>query len=29
MQPLGTAFINAVKMIVIPIVFCAVTLGAM
>jgi len=29
MQPLGTAFINAVKMIVIPIVFSAVTLGAM
>jgi DAACS family dicarboxylate/amino acid:cation (Na+ or H+) symporter len=29
MQPVGTAFINAVKMIVIPIVFSAVTLGAM
>jgi dicarboxylate/amino acid:cation (Na+ or H+) symporter, DAACS family len=29
MQPLSTAFITAVKMIVIPLVFCAVSLGAM
>jgi dicarboxylate/amino acid:cation (Na+ or H+) symporter, DAACS family len=29
MQPLGVAFVAAVKMIVIPLVFCAVTLGSM
>lgn len=29
MQPLGTAFVAAVKMVVIPLVFCAVALGAM
>ncbi|MFI4867316.1 MAG: dicarboxylate/amino acid:cation symporter [Steroidobacterales bacterium] len=29
MQPLGVAFVAAVKMIVIPLVFCAVALGAM
>jgi DAACS family dicarboxylate/amino acid:cation (Na+ or H+) symporter len=29
MQPLGTAFVSAVKMVVIPLVFCAVALGSM
>ncbi len=29
LQPLGTAFVSAVKMVVIPLVFCAVTLGSM
>jgi DAACS family dicarboxylate/amino acid:cation (Na+ or H+) symporter len=29
LQPLGTAFIAAVKMVVIPLVFCAVTLGTL
>jgi DAACS family dicarboxylate/amino acid:cation (Na+ or H+) symporter len=29
MQPLGTAFVAAVKMVVIPLVFCAVALGSM
>jgi DAACS family dicarboxylate/amino acid:cation (Na+ or H+) symporter len=28
-QPIGTAFIEAIRMVVIPLVFCAVTLGAM
>jgi DAACS family dicarboxylate/amino acid:cation (Na+ or H+) symporter len=29
MQPLGTAFVSAIKMVVIPLVFCAVALGSM
>ena len=29
LQPLGTAFIAAVKMVVIPLMFCAVTLGTL
>ncbi|WP_379137784.1 dicarboxylate/amino acid:cation symporter [Methylobacterium sp. ID0610] len=28
LQPIGTAFIEAIRMVVIPLVFCAVTLGA-
>ncbi|KAA0123451.1 dicarboxylate/amino acid:cation symporter [Methylobacterium sp. P1-11] len=28
LQPVGTAFIDAIRMVVIPLVFCAVTLGA-
>ncbi|WP_211088891.1 cation:dicarboxylate symporter family transporter [Desulfovibrio desulfuricans] len=27
LQPIGTAFIKAIKMIVIPLVFCAISLG--
>jgi DAACS family dicarboxylate/amino acid:cation (Na+ or H+) symporter len=29
LQPLGTAFVSAVKMVVIPLIFCAVALGSM